>query len=173
MQWRHLRSEFYCLADLQERTIVAETSGVSRVQDGSNIYCDLFYWCEKPSYQPIFFSCNHVVFGKGAAYYNHERKQCDSESNVYCPFPNRLYSNTSAIVAEHEKVAPLITVTGHQPNAHMMRVLESMADPAPGLQSLSPFNTSFTCSNNIPGYYPNPDYCDLLKNFHFLLLKFQ
>ncbi len=143
---------------------ICEYRGVSRVQDGINIYCDLFYWCEKSGYQPIFFSCMHVVFGRGAAYYNQDKRQCDAESNVYCPFPNRIYANMSSMAVGRADVAPLIKATDqHQSN--MMHVFETLVDPAPGLQSLAPFNTNFTCpTGGHHGYYPNPDYCDL---FHY------
>ena len=130
-----------------------------------------FIGARKPNTEPVFFHCNAAVFGKGIAFYNPESKQCDNSQNVNCPYPNKLYSSiVTNNIAQSQSSINLPTqgiVNGlGQASPYIMQVVSGMMDPAPGYLSLpsNTFQTSFTCNNNPPGYYPNPEYCDL---FHY------
>jgi hypothetical protein len=144
--------------------------GVQRAADSDSVYCDLFYWCEKINAEPLYFQCNAAVFGKGVAFFNQEIKQCDSSVNVNCPYPNKLYSNilTNQMSQNQGNIinSPSIINGLGQPSPYVMQIVAGLLDPAPGYLSLpsNQFQTSFNCQGNAPGYYPNPEYCDL---FHY------
>jgi hypothetical protein len=155
--------------DLPSTPRICDKVGVYRAVDRDSVYCDLFYWCEKLNAEPLFFQCNAAVFGKGVAFFNPEMKQCDSSINVNCAYPNKLYSNalTNQIPQPQGNLNSQSIINGlGQPSPYVMQIVAGLLDPAPGYLSLPPnqFQTSFNCQGNAPGYYPNPEYCDL---FHY------
>lgn len=155
--------------DLPSKPNLCDKVGIFRALDNDFVYCDLFYWCEKVNSEPLYFHCNAAVFGKGIAFFNPEIKQCDTSSSVNCPYPNKLYSSSVSNQFIQNQVnmnSPSIINGLGQPSPYIMQIVAGLLDPAPGYLSLpsNQFQTSFNCPQNAPGYYPNPEYCDL---FHY------
>lgn len=179
--------------DLPQPMRACLDSGVFRAQENDVKYCDLYYWCEKPFSEPLYFYCDLAAsFGKEVgSYFNMETRQCDLASNVKCEPPSKTYANTlmqhiarggggnarngqssevlaaiSSIEDDHDTTVKNPIQNFFQSSPYMMQIISGLLDPAPGYLSLpsNQFQTSFKCPLNSPGYYPNSEYCDI---FHY------
>jgi hypothetical protein len=152
-------------------------SGIARAYGKDAEYCDLYYWCDKPFSEPMYFYCEVSIYGKELAFFNLETKKCDYSYNVKCEFPRKIYAHSiqnreskDTYFEKHnndiQQDMTLNVKSAPQPSPYMKQIVSGLLDPAPGFLSLTAaqFQTTFVCPFNAAGYYPNNEFCDI---FHY------
>jgi hypothetical protein len=148
------------------------------------IYCNFFHVCmgsERKTYQCKMTSNESLI-----AVYDPAKMACVLKENLQemqsickgiiydasvMSVPN-FQDSSSESSSDGSKQQQPVLADGQQQQqqpplgSYMAQLVSGMIDPAPGYISLpsSQFQTSFKCPQELPGYYPNDEYCDV---FHY------
>jgi hypothetical protein len=147
------------------------------------IYCNFFHVCmgsERKTYQ-----CKMTTNESLIAVYDPSKMACVLkanqqdvqaickgiiyDANVMVPsYQDTNLDSQSGEVNNKQQQPPVLADSPQQPalGSYMAQLVSGLVDPAPGYISLpsSQFQTGFKCPQELPGYYPDDEYCDV---FHY------
>jgi hypothetical protein len=130
--------------------------GFFPVSDLSTQYCNMFAWCSKGHGEAKVFECVPTLSGAHLGAFDMSRRSCTSRTT--CPHARQSSAYNTSLLAMTLK--PKVVSIGQRKQFSLTSTMLENGYIALG----NDFQTTFTCPLGTPGFFSNPNYCDV---FHY------